>query len=312
MAFERQLDVKISYGIICMRKHPVCGRQILLIKKPVTYCFCEFVSGNYSKSDDSKLTQLFNGMSYMEKMDIRTMDFKLLWYRKYKTLPNAQVASKFYNAKKAKFENTFVREQRLHRLLLHTTNIDPIWEIPKGRKMSDESNVEVAMREFYEETGVEPAKYKVLLDIAPFVESFVDYGTIYKNVYYYAEAIDMWEQSISFANNVQIAEVSDVKWCGINEIKIMCADDNRRINMLKKIFAIYRTHTSQSAKLHSGGNVYGGVANDRVANDRVTDYGAKCKDSPVLGGNDENTRYTTYKIDTMDATTAPNHASIVL
>mgnify|MGYP001561369531 CR=1 FL=1 len=62
--------IKKSYGIICCRVHNKHGFQIILVKKCVTYYFCEFVYGKYAKHDIMHLKRLFNNMTYHEKNDI--------------------------------------------------------------------------------------------------------------------------------------------------------------------------------------------------------------------------------------------------
>ena len=80
---------KTSYGIICYNK----GR-ILLVKKPVTYHFCEFMVGHYQTCDTQHLKFLFSNMTYHEKRAILDMNFDYLWRYVYRMPINATYTKK--------------------------------------------------------------------------------------------------------------------------------------------------------------------------------------------------------------------------
>ena len=172
----QQLKCKTSYGIICYNK----GR-ILLVKKPVTYHFCEFMAGHYQTYDTQYLKFLFSNMTYHEKRAILDMHFEYLWKYVYRMPINAT-----YIKKKNKFDLSFSHKQ-LSDLMADTPNVDLMWEAPKGRKNSDETDIATAVREFHEETGLTPQDYEIKWDLTPLVERFEDLGTVYQNVYWLAE-----------------------------------------------------------------------------------------------------------------------------
>lgn len=227
------------------------GTQIVLVKKPMTYHFCEFILGNYRKRDEAHLKKLFNNMTYHEKIDVLSMKFNLMWYRIYKTNPDqifiqgTSHLSKQYMHKKTKFEYSFLDDggARLKKLISNTTNAETLWEIPKGRGQDSEENINTAIREFTEETTISPTQYKLLLRINPYIETYSDFGITYQNTYYYAEAIDDWEPSIKFSDGAQISEVSAISWCSLSDIKNMKLDKNthrRLMTMFSKINKKYK------------------------------------------------------------------------
>jgi len=241
--------IKKSYGIICCRKDPNKGLQVIMIKKPTTYHFCEFVAGHYRKSDDTHLLKLFNNMTYHEKIDILSLKFNIMWYRIYKSNPDQVFLqssgsnySKHYIKKKAKFESAFLQDggTRLKKLMCDTLSAETLWEIPKGRKSDqhDEENINTAIREFSEETNIDQSKYQVLWRVQPYIETYSDFGTTYQNIYYYAHAIDNWEPTLKFSNGMQISEVSAIMWCSLNDIHNMRLDKHthsRLVKLFKKI-----------------------------------------------------------------------------
>lgn len=228
-----------SYGIICYRKHKIHGFQIILVKKTVTYYFCEFVYGKYRKTDDFHLKRLFNGMTFNEKIDILSLNFNTMWYRIYKNTDNNK---KLYEKKKEKFEANFLYDNglRLKKLISNTCNTDTIWELPKGRMNQelDKGTINSAIREFTEESNISENLYDLNIYLNPYVETYMDFGVIYQNVYYIARAIGDWKPFITFCNSSQISEVSDIKWCNRSDILKMELPKeihNRTLKLFDKI-----------------------------------------------------------------------------
>lgn len=250
------MRIKKSYGIICCRRNPIKGLQVILIKKPYTYHFCEFVAGHYRKHDSAHLHKLFNNMTYHEKMDILSMKFANMWYRIYRNNPDqiylqssGSYLSKQYIHVKNKFEMSFLQDggQYLRRLISDSINVETIWEIPKGRRKEskDEYDIETAIREFSEETLIPPENYDILWRMKPYIETYSDFGVTYQNIFYYAEARGEWEPQIKFGNNKQIAEVSAIRWSSINDLLGMTLEKTtyqRLVNMFRKAFKKYKNY----------------------------------------------------------------------
>jgi len=251
------MKIKKSFGIACIRKKQQI--EILLIKKPVTYHYCEFISGHYYKNDDKHILKLFNNMTYYEKMDILTLKFHIMWFRLHRVNPEPNIFQgnysmcKQYIQKKNKFETTFLHDGglRLKRLIGNSNNIDTLWEAPKGKKNTGELDIDTAIREFYEETLIEKDKYKLLLHIKPYIETYSDFNITYQSIIYFAEAIGDWEPNISFNNNLQTREVACIKWCALENIKYLGIEKtalNRLIKMFKKIKEKYKNSQKQKIR----------------------------------------------------------------
>jgi 8-oxo-dGTP pyrophosphatase MutT (NUDIX family) len=226
-------NTKESFGIICSRRAPQ-GTQLLMIKKATTYYFCEFVMGKYHKKNRrAHLERLFGQMSYHEKVDILSLRYENLWYRVCREQGDEVYSSqgqrnKFrhsYINRKSKFEQMFLTDggAELRRLIGGSPNVDTPWEFPRGRANIDgtEGHMDTAIREFHEETGVTPQQYRVLWHIKPYVESYKDLGTVYKNTYYFAEAVGDWEPEYKFSNGNQVDEVSRIRWVSRSDLPHM-------------------------------------------------------------------------------------------
>jgi 8-oxo-dGTP pyrophosphatase MutT (NUDIX family) len=223
--------IKKSYGVICMRT-TAQGMQLLMVKRATTYHFSEFVSGHYNKANETHLMTLFNNMTFDEKRTILTLKYDAIWYKAYLELVDSHYfdTSAFANQyiqRKNKFENTFLRDggTRLRNLISKSRNSDMPWTIPKGRKDSDrEADLDTAIREFREETGIEDAYYKVLWNIPPYIETYSDFGITYQNTYYYAEAVGTWDPVYRFGNKKLLSEIADIKWLSKESLPHMNLD----------------------------------------------------------------------------------------
>ena len=248
------MKIRKSYGIACCRI--IKGEfQILMIKKSITYHFCEFVLGKYHKRNYKYLMNLFNNMTYHEKIDILSLKYLTLWYRIYQTNPedtyfvrNKYVTRNSYLTKKNKFESLFLYDggKHLRKLINSSFNADTLWEIPKGRKDTDEEkDINASIREFYEETCISGHNYKLLWHCKPLIETYIDLDVQYRNIYYLAEATHNWNPKLFFNNKQQLSEISQIKWINFDEIKYLNLPKNTKhrtmikFNNIKKIFKKY-------------------------------------------------------------------------
>jgi len=95
------------------------------------------------------------------------------------------------------------------------------WEFPKGRRLSDsEPDLDCAIREFEEEAGVAKQAYQILPGFKRRV-AYVHMGVRYVNVYYVAIARRPLSLSIDFRVLDQVAEVSEVRWMSIEQIRLI-------------------------------------------------------------------------------------------
>lgn len=230
--------VKHSNGIACCRINK--GRpEILLICKRYTYAYNLFVHAKYNSNSAAALIDLFNGMTVDEKLDILSLNFTQIWYRVWL---NSAVSSNYYMAKN-KFESTFLPDNgvRLRKLIAKSQSAAKIWEIPKGRKKNkNEPEINCAIREFTEETGISKKSYK-LYPLAYRTYSYIDAGVRYTNTYYFAFTKYNIEPRINFGLQDQIDEICDIKWMSIEEVRFV--DTTGRLEkFIRPIFSFIKKY----------------------------------------------------------------------
>jgi 8-oxo-dGTP pyrophosphatase MutT (NUDIX family) len=112
-----------------------------------------------------------------------------------------------------------------------TTWKETEWEFPKGRRNYQEKDLDCAIREFEEETGISKYNIKIIENIMPFEEIFIGSNhKSYKHKYFLATMCDQEEKNKYTLNNYQKTEVSQIKWKTLEE----CLESIRPYNLEKK------------------------------------------------------------------------------
>jgi ADP-ribose pyrophosphatase YjhB (NUDIX family) len=108
---------------------------------------------------------------------------------------------------------------------------EPEWGFPKGKRNYNESDIDCAMREFYEETGIKSRNMTfVINNLAPYEEIFM--GSNYKSYKhrYFLMYVDYNTSVAEKMTDVDKFEVSKVEWKSFNE----CLGAIRHYNLEKK------------------------------------------------------------------------------
>jgi 8-oxo-dGTP pyrophosphatase MutT (NUDIX family) len=120
---------------------------------------------------------------------------------------------------------------------------DPDWGFPKGRRKrrlsneQHETDIECAMREFAEETGIQPEQYRILSDIEPIQEDIKgSNGLNYRNIYYLAEVRSCIPVFVDPSNVLQSSEIGKIGWYTYDQaIKLIRPYHSLRLHILRRI-----------------------------------------------------------------------------
>jgi 8-oxo-dGTP pyrophosphatase MutT (NUDIX family) len=244
--------------------------KFLMIRRKNTVGYIEFVRGRYDENDNESILFLLNQMTHDEINYLRTNDFNIiwdnLWNGKYNNLPMdeavinnmdlldeaeylinldklsykdryiyTKVHLKEYTFSKTKFIK--VMTDNLFDILKEQINIlyeQPEWGFPKGRRNLYEKNIDCAIREFTEETGIYSENITIMDRIFPLNETLKGTNNLdYKHSYYLSigKMID-----VQLALPSQKIEIGAIGWFTYNEaIKIIRPYHNNRLKLLDEI-----------------------------------------------------------------------------
>ena len=204
-----------SYGIVLFRSSSK-GLQFLMIRRKDSFGFIDFIRGKYSPYNIFQVQNIINEMSLVEKQGILTKTFDELWLNMWGNSNNIQYKNEeLSSSKKMETIRNGVIIKNDNITLRNIVENSPTkwyeteWEFPKGRRNHKEKDLDCALREFEEETGISKEKITVVENVLPFEEIFI--GTnhkSYKHKYFLAYMNDTEEN----LDNFQITEVSKIEW----------------------------------------------------------------------------------------------------
>jgi len=231
-----------SYGVIIFRKNKKINNEVeyLMINRKNSFGYIDVVRGKYSSSNVEHIQNIVNEMSMNEKEKIKKEPFKSLWFDMWGATTKSQLQHRneeFVASKKFEFvrnggtqlvENDCKTYSWIDFIERSSTSwAEPEWEFPKGRRNHQEKDIDCAIREFEEETGIPSSVISVVENVVPFEETFI--GTNFKSYKhkYYLAFLNEWDISIE---NYQKTEVSKLQWKTVSE----CVSSIRPYNLEKK------------------------------------------------------------------------------
>ena len=224
-----------SYGIIVFRS-TYEGIKYLMIRRKNTFGYIDFIRGKYSLNNLSHLQNVIDEMSLDEKNRILTLPFDILWKEMWEDsninyrMEEISSKTKFENIKNGVYYNNELIT--LNDIVLSSKSLwdEPEWEFPKGRRNQKEKDLDCALREFEEETGISKNDITIIENIIPFEEIFIGSNhKSYKHKYFLGFMDKHFEECVDL-NNFQKTEVSKLEWKTFDN----CLEYIRPYNLEKK------------------------------------------------------------------------------
>ncbi len=200
--------------------------QVLMVKRKDSLRFVEFVRGKYEIEEIEYLKHLLQEMTALEHEMIRTKTFPELWLHVWGSSNPKNYRNDF---EKSQIKFTHLKTspgnedtgKTLLEELLETNPpkwTEPEWGFPKGRRNPGEEDLEVAIRETFEETNINESKLNIFERIDPLVESYYGDNKIYYCHKYFLSLTNTDIQiQYDITNPVMVREISDLRWFDINE-----------------------------------------------------------------------------------------------
>lgn len=214
--FKTCKDPITSCGILLLREinEPMklpnnpSNVSVLMVKRKDSMAYMEFIRGKYSMESLDLAKRLISNMTVLEQKHITTEEFDTLW---------TEMWGKGRDTRSIEYEVSKRQYDALDRasLVKECTSpyTDPEWGFPKGRRMKGETDIDCAVREFWEETNIPSEAYEVL-PAKSYTEVFTGTnGVNYKHVYFLALLKD--SKLINTSQKLtpmQKREVSAVSW----------------------------------------------------------------------------------------------------
>ena len=230
-----------SFGIIAYKINQH-GVYYLMVQRKDSLCYTEFIRGKYDIKNIKYIAKLVNNMTEQEKARLSTWTFDRLWNNLW--VNNMNNMRKEYNTSIHKFKmlkNGFLIKSNgevLNVNMDYFTSSDMHiaeneWEFPKGRRKINERDINCALREFEEESGI--SKGSVVVDDGQkqYEEIFVGNNRLrYRNIYYMASYTmdNLYDDFFKSTNLDQVKEIKDVKWMDFDNV---CGKINRKIEKLE-------------------------------------------------------------------------------
>ena len=198
-----------------------------------------FVCGRYNEHNDNEIIALLDRMTVDEKVDILSMNFQQLWYRIWLNggsySDGRQSVPNIYINARSKFNERLVGDggTRIKSLIRRSRKYATrIWEIPKGRKKyANECDMDCAIREFYEETGIPRNAYHIDAT-GVFHLVFAEDNMRYDITYFIAITVRDVIQRINSSSLDQVSEICDMRWVSAADMNVYASRDvagHRRI-----------------------------------------------------------------------------------
>jgi len=132
------------------------------------------------------------------------------------------IESCYYCMQKYKYDKLFENgKNRLLLLMNQSKSLPLVWEIPKGRKHRDESEINCAIREFEEETFINPEGYKIVTT-KPVSVNHISNNICYVSKYYIAAYNNDYIGKNTFGDNITtLTEIIDIKWVSLEDIVLL-------------------------------------------------------------------------------------------
>ena len=222
-----------SYGIIVFRQS-VDGLQFLMLRRKDSFGYIDFIRGKYSPYNIYQIQNIVNEMSTEEKHRLLNEPFEELWKNMWGEISISQYKNEEITSYKKMelIKNGVILNDKtvtLREIIENSTTnwTETEWEFPKGRRNFKERDLDCALREFEEETGISSTKLTLVENLLPFEEIFI--GTNHKS-YKHKYFLALINESEEYLNNFQLSEVSKLEWKTIDK----CLEAIRPYNLEKK------------------------------------------------------------------------------
>jgi len=204
----------------------------LMIRRKDSFGYIDFIRGKYNVNNIYQVQQKINEMSVEEKNNLLSFSFEDLWNKLWGRITVNSLYKNEATNSKLKYEllmNGITNGDRtyfLKELIDESTTCwkETEWEFPKGRKNYQEKDIDCALRECNEETGIDIDHIQLIDNIIPYEELFIGSNhQFYKHKYFIAIYRPPYGNTSVLSTDLlhfQRAEVSKLEWKTYDECMV--------------------------------------------------------------------------------------------
>jgi 8-oxo-dGTP pyrophosphatase MutT (NUDIX family) len=200
--------------------------QFLLIQRKDSLAFVEFIRGKYNPYEDEYLGRLLRGMTDKEQANVLNSSFEELWNSVWGESSSVKSHKNDYETSEKKFS---IIKDKLGELIEKnpTKWTEPEWGFPKGRRNPHETDMNCAIREFQEETGLQRGDFTIIQNTYPISETFFGSNQVhYCHKYYIAICNKNTEVKMNNNNPHMAREIGAIQWCSLDDAISKIRPDN--------------------------------------------------------------------------------------
>lgn len=200
--------------------------QFLLIQRKDSLAFVEFIRGKYNPYEEEYLGRLLRGMTQKEQQNIVSKTFDELWQSVWGESSNLKSHKNDYDSSEKKF---IIIKNKLPELISSNKSnwVEPEWGFPKGRRNPHETDLNCAIREFQEETGLKRSDFTIIQNTYPISETFFGSNQVhYCHKYYIAICNKSVEVEMNMDNPHMAREIGAIQWCSLDDACSKIRPDN--------------------------------------------------------------------------------------
>jgi 8-oxo-dGTP pyrophosphatase MutT (NUDIX family) len=200
--------------------------QFLLIQRKDSLSFVEFIRGKYNPYEEDYLGRLLRGMTQNEQKNLVSKTFDELWQSVWGESSSVKSHKNDYDSSEKKF---MIIKDKLVELISSNESkwVEPEWGFPKGRRNPHETDLNCAIREFQEETGLKRSDFTIIQNTYPISETFFGSNQVhYCHKYYIAICNKSVEVEMNMDNPHMAREIGAIQWCSLDEAISKIRPDN--------------------------------------------------------------------------------------
>ena len=208
--------------------------KYLMIQRRDSLGFIEIIRGKYKLTDTDYIQYHINTMTAEEHHKILTQDFETLWNQLWGApKEQSQTYKNDKESAKEKFDALRSGTPSLECMIQNVTKpwTSAEWGFPKGRRDPRESELQCALRELKEETGIYEKDIIFIRNLESLSETFFGSNHIHYCHRYYIFMYNSNKELRYDTTNFHMAqEIGDLGWFSLEE----CLDKIRPENIEKK------------------------------------------------------------------------------